>query len=97
VSEWCILAASVAERLGYEPDPLGWVLPLHSRFGRVEGCIERIPVRFRSTDGATVEVQATWFVSADWPGPTVIGWKGCLERLRFAFDPNLDWLYFGEL
>ncbi|MBI4531612.1 MAG: hypothetical protein HY709_08815, partial [Candidatus Latescibacteria bacterium] len=46
-------------------------------------------------EGENVEVEATWFISPDWPGPIVIGWKGCLERLRFAVDPSEDTFYFG--
>jgi hypothetical protein len=44
-----------------------------------------------------LETEATFFVSPDWPGPMVIGWKGCLEWIRFALDPGEDAIYFGEL
>jgi len=26
----------------------------------------------------------------------VIGWSGCLERMRFAFDPRENDFYFAE-
>ena len=42
-------------------------------------------------------MDATWFVAPDWPGPSVIGWRGCLERMRFALDPGEEAFYFSEL
>jgi hypothetical protein len=33
----------------------------------------------------------------EWPGPMVLGWKGCLERIRFGFDPNVESFYFADL
>jgi hypothetical protein len=44
-----------------------------------------------------MEVDATWFIASDWPGPMVIGWRGCLERMRFALDPGHDTFFFDEL
>ena len=44
-----------------------------------------------------MRVAGTWFVSEDWPGPNVLGWKGCLERMRFALDPSDESFYFAEL
>ena len=59
----------------------------HTRFGLLAGELIRLPVRFLADEGEPAEVEATWFLSPEWPGPIVIGWKGCLERMRFAFDP----------
>ncbi len=96
-SEWCVLPPALAKRLGcdLEPDPA--VPRLLTRFGPIAGRLERITVTFPATEGNDVEVDATCFVSADWPGPLVIGWKGCLERLRFALDPSIEAFYFAEL
>jgi hypothetical protein len=27
----------------------------------------------------------------------LLGWRGCLERIRFALDPNEERFYFAEL
>ena len=59
--------------------------------------MERIPVRFAAEEGNSLEVEATWFLSEDWIGPPVIGWKGCLERIRFALDPAEEPFYFADL
>jgi hypothetical protein len=93
-SQWCVLSSQIAVVLEYDSgDEEG--VGLHTRLGTLSGYLERIPVRFHADEGQAIEVQATWFISPDWPGPTVIGWKGCLERLRFALDPEESAFYFG--
>jgi hypothetical protein len=83
--------------LGYDPSVDDSLPPLLTRLGAVTGRLERIPITFLPREGEEVTIEATWFISLDWPGPTVIGWKGCLERMRFALDPNDDSFYFAEL
>lgn len=95
-AEWCVLSVEAAQELGVLPESGSGASFLESRFGRIQGEVERIPVTFLASQGGTVTVEATWFVSADWPGPSVIGWKGCLERMRFAIDPDDESFYFGE-
>jgi hypothetical protein len=94
-SEWCILPPEVALGLGYTPNPDGDTR-LHTRFGLLTGELLRLPVVFAADEGEPAEVEATWFLSPDWPGPVVIGWSGCLERMRFAFDPRENDFYFAE-
>lgn len=96
-SEWCVLAWPLAERCGCTGDP--GILPtrLHTRFGLITGWLERMTIRFPAQDGEAIDVDATWFVSPEWPGPTVLGWRGCLERFRFTFEPVEQWFYFGEI
>lgn len=98
-AQWCILPPFVAEALGcgFEPDPD--VAPLSTRFGILHGRYERAALTFVAERGDGLVVDATFFVTADWPGPPVIGWKGCLERIRFALDPDpeLPTFYFAPL
>jgi hypothetical protein len=94
-SQWCILPPDVALQLGYVPTDQGETR-LHTRFGVLTGELIRLPIFFLADEGEPAEVEATWFLSPDWPGPIVVGWKGCLERIRFAFDPREDTLYFAE-
>jgi hypothetical protein len=96
-AEWCVLRPDIATALGYDftPDPV--VPPLETRFGKLYGRLERIPIIFEAEEGEDLEVPATWFISEDWPGSVVIGWKGCLERMRFALDPSEDGFYFAKL
>jgi hypothetical protein len=94
-SQWCILPPDVALQLGYVPTDQGEAR-LHTRFGVLSGELIRLPIFFLADEGVPAEVEATWFLSPDWPGPIVIGWKGRLERLRFAFDPREDARYFAD-
>jgi hypothetical protein len=96
-SQWCVLPPEISEQLGCDltPDPV--VPPLHSRFGTFLGRLERIDLEFPADDGSPAVVSATCFVSRDWPGPVVIGWKGCLERMRFAVDPSDDTFHFAAV
>jgi hypothetical protein len=102
-SEWCMMPMETAIDLGYDLRAEGAVR-IRTRFGIVTGRLEVAPVEFRSelepTSGTAprvLTIDATWFVSEEWPGPAVIGWKGCLERMRFGLDPGHDLFYFAEL
>jgi hypothetical protein len=96
--DWCVMSRDLAVVLGFDLTPTPGAAPLHSRFGVTFGRMERETVRFVADEGDDLEVDASWFVSADWDGPTVIGWKGCLERMCFACDPRQDrnTFYFAD-
>lgn len=96
-SEWCILKPDLARSLGLDPDSGGQPIALHTRFGTIQGRLERYPLRFPAMDGAELAIEATWFISPHWPGPNVLGWRGGLERLRYCVDPRGDWFYFSDL
>ena len=68
---------------------------LHTRFGLITGSLGRVTVRFVAADGEPLTIDATCFTSEGWLGPMVIGWKGCLERIRFGLDPSEEAFYFG--
>jgi hypothetical protein len=95
-SQWCVLPSPLALELGYDLETARDVR-LHTRHGALSGELTRFPILFVAEEGESVEVDATWFVTRDWPGPMVIGWKGCLERIRFALDPSEDDFYFAQL
>jgi hypothetical protein len=94
-AEWCVLPVSAAVELGLPVSDPPDVF-LHTRLGTFGGSTERVPVRFRADEGEDIVVEATCFVSPDWTGPFVLGWRGCLERMRFALDPNEERFYFAE-
>lgn len=96
-SEWCVLPASVSTDLGLDLEPDEHSIPLHTRFGEVRGRLERVRMRLIADEGDPIEIQATCFISQEWPGPMVIGWKGCLERIRFGLAPDEEALYFASL
>lgn len=96
-AEWCVLSAETATELGIEPETAGTPARLSTRLGTFEGCLQRIPVTFDPDVGEALTIDATWFVSTEWPGPMVLGWRGCLERMRFALNPVEGAFYFGKL
>jgi hypothetical protein len=95
-AEWCVLRADLVEEADLIPEPAADSVLL-SRFGAVTGTLARLPLTLVAAEGDDLTVEATCFISEDWPGPLVIGWKGCLERLRFALDPDDESFYFGAL
>ena len=59
------------------------------------GRLIRLPLHIGALEGRDLALEATFFVSADWRGPVVLGWTGCLERFRFGVDPFKNRFYFG--
>lgn len=47
------------------------------------------------TDHKVVVPDATCFLSPEWQSPMVIGWKTCLESMRFGLDPTQDLIYYA--
>ncbi len=74
-------------------------IALSSRLGTYYGFLHREPLYLvgEGEGGGHLRLEATWFVSPEWQGPLVLGWRGCLERMRFAIDPGGEWFYFGEM
>lgn len=94
-AEWCVIPPSIAVRLGLDDVEPEEPVFLSSRFGVFQGQLERIPLTLNAADGESLPIQATCFVSADWPGPMVIGWRGCLERMNFGFNNTEEAFYFA--
>jgi hypothetical protein len=86
-AEWCVVEREAAEALGLVGGAGGESAVLQSRLGTFRGELVRVPVRFVAAEGDPVEIEATCFVSEEWPGPTVLGWKGALERAVTCLDP----------
>lgn len=63
--------------------------------GRIQGELYRYPLVLISIAGEDLDVDATVFVSSEWNGPSVFGYTGMLERIRFALDPETNLFYFG--
>jgi hypothetical protein len=50
-----------------------------------------------SHEGDSIEIEATVFVSREWPSGNFIGYAGLLERIRFAIDPASNSFFFGAI
>ncbi len=62
----------------------------------MRGALYREALRISADEGEPLDVEATVFVSPDWPGPSFIGYQGLLQRIRFAVDPETNLFYFGS-
>ncbi len=101
---YLLCAPPLARRLGLNPQDGIPTPPLQLGRGRFDGALHRIGLTFIAADGDDLSIESTVFVpllklGEQWPEdfPCILGMQGCLERLRFAVDPNDDTFYFGEL
>ena len=67
---------------------------------RVRGTLHRLTLTLLAEEGEDMQLDVTAFVpDASYEGvpelPSILGLHGCLERVRFAFDPATDTFYFG--
>jgi hypothetical protein len=56
-----------------------------------------VAITIPADEGKSLDVEATAFVSPDWPWPNFIGYQGLLQRIRFAVDPETNLFYFGSI
>lgn len=97
-AQWAMLPGDIAASVGIDAQGEGLGRrTLHTRLGSFNGCLERHPITLTATEGENVTFDATWFVSDDWWGPIVLGWNGCLDRVRFAVDPEDERFLFGAI
>ena len=93
---YCVISAKLARDYGWESAGDLEELDVSTRLGTFRGVVDRMDVTFRGADEVSLTVDCTWIIIDDWTGPTVLGWKGCLERFRFTFEPLDNWFYFAE-
>ena len=92
---WSVLDPKVAANLGIL-DADGPRTSLETRFGRKEGRLVKVPIRFLADEGTSFDTEGTFFISPDWPpGRTFLGYSGLLDSIRFALDPQKNHFYFG--
>jgi hypothetical protein len=63
---------------------------INTRLGNFEGDLYRIDVAFTADWGEPLTVEGTFLFCEEWTGPTVLGFHGFLERIRFAIDPDYE-------
>lgn len=91
---WSILDSQIAEEMTLFHGQ-GQPTSLSTRFGVIDGYLERTNITILADEGESVEVEATVFVSRQWSGGSFLGYAGLLERVRFAVDPQQNFFYFG--
>jgi hypothetical protein len=91
---YSMLEVAIAETLDVL-DGEGQPARVLTRLGPIQGRLERIPVSLVAEEGESLEFEATFLVSHQWPEKTFIGYTGFLDRIRIALDPSENFLYFG--
>ncbi len=94
---WCIVGPSLARALKADLEELPEEAILSSRLGRFSGRLYRGTITILAEEGVDLSVDATFFLSPEWPVGNFVGYQGFLERFRFAVDPGRNRFYFGIL
>ncbi|HEX4962382.1 MAG TPA: hypothetical protein VF173_16210 [Thermoanaerobaculia bacterium] len=94
---WCVFRPEMNTRLQKSFLLIPGQAILGTRLGLFQGSLYRGHLRLLAEEGESLNVEATVFVSPDWPGPNFLGYQGLLQRIRFAVDPENNHFYFGEI
>ncbi len=99
---WSIVASESIEPIRNEIGEALAAVQISTRYGRKDGHLHRMTVRFIAEQGSDLEFDSTWAVLDDWAGPVVLGWKSMLERLNLAIEPGktaseYSRLHFGRI
>lgn len=76
--------------------PLGEVT-LRTAFGPIRGELFLHRLRAIAEEGDSLDIEVTVFIPTGWQGPSILGYTGGLDRIRFAVDPEANCLYVGPL
>ncbi|MDM8525826.1 hypothetical protein QUF80_20835 [Desulfococcaceae bacterium HSG8] len=101
-AEWSVAGYEIYQSFSDENVSLGSSLgkkTISSRLGSFEGDLYRIDVCLTANWGESLTIEGTFLFCEDWQGPTVLGFHGFLERIRFAIDPyyeKVGCIYFSE-
>jgi hypothetical protein len=93
---FCILGADVVEEIKDRLTESFRETTLVTARGRVRGELFRHSIHLLAERGEDLTIEATILVSPDWQGPSVLGYTGMLDRMRFAIDTRLNQFYFGS-
>ena len=91
---WSVLNVEIALAMGVL-DQQGEPLTLSTRVGQIRGKLVKADICLVADAGESLELDATFFVSAEWKYGTFLGYSGLLEWIRFAVDPQRNLFYFG--
>ena len=95
---WCIFEPTVGDFIRESFDQVSETVRLSTRLGTFLGNLYRGPLFVPALEGEPLDVEATVFVSSDWPpGRNFLGYEGLLQRIRFAVDPEANLFYFGRV
>jgi hypothetical protein len=94
---WSIFEPEIAAAMGIL-DAEGVPVRLSTRHGEIPGhLVDGVSVAILADEGEGLNVNATVFVSRDWPRGNFIGYSGFLERIRIGLDPGDNSFHFGPI
>jgi hypothetical protein len=94
-STYSVLDADLADLIGAFDEADAPVVDLATRHGVLKGSLVRRRVWLLAEAGASLDVDATFWVARDWRFGHFLGYTGFLQRVRFALDPESNQLHFG--
>jgi len=100
-AEWSVIGGETAKILEDELDSPFVSFAMSTRLGRISGSLHRINICLLAEGNLShdLTVESSVFVTREWEGPIVLGYRGFLERIRFALDPGVapgeQMFYFG--
>lgn len=71
-------------------------VPMNSRHGVHLGFSIQVDFTLSEQKGKPLSWSGPAWVSEEWPGPTIIGWRGALEQLRFHLDSANNVAHFSK-
>jgi hypothetical protein len=100
-AEWSVIGEDVLPLIEDQLGPPIRSLYMSTRLGRIFGELHRVNITLLTdpNQGDELTVESTTFVSEEWEGPVILGYRGFMERIRFALDPGVilgdQTFYFG--
>ena len=97
-ANWSVVGGETAQEFAQHPIECPGI-ELRTGYGKIRGDLVRSRITLIADEGGDLSIETTIFVSEDWPGPVVLGFRGFLEKLRIALDPGVrpgeQAFYFG--
>lgn len=100
-AEWSVIGGETAQIIDDELGAPTGSISMSTRVGKIAGTLRRSDITLPAEKGYgdDLTIESTVFVSEEWDGPMVLGFRGFLERIRFAVDPGAfpdeQLFYFG--
>lgn len=90
-AEWSVIGGETAMILEDELGSPTESFSMSTRLGKIIGALYRINITLLAENncGHDLTIESSVFVSEEWDGPIVLGFRGFLERIRFAVDPGM--------
>jgi len=86
---YTVLSEDIVRELGGAPGTAVGTIRMSTRHGSKPGVLFRLPIQLQADEGKPLHVDATVAILEKWPGPTVLGFVGFMDRIRLALDPGL--------